>query len=100
LDSVKKAIPSICFTRKERGRYLSIARPDIQKLLVNNSLARLVPLASVNCVGSISRISFLISSSSVYFATGTEDLTDTPYAAMGHPQTAFLKRPKVIAVGD
>jgi hypothetical protein len=32
--------------------YFSIARPDIQELLVNTSLRKLVTLASVNCTGT------------------------------------------------
>src|SRR5258707_15104912 len=51
--SVKKDIPSTCFTRNERGMYFSIPRPDIQKLLVKTSRARFVRLASVNRIGTV-----------------------------------------------
>jgi hypothetical protein len=54
-----------------------------------NFEALLGPLASVNCVGNTSRMSSLISSSSVYFATATEDLANTRYAAVDRPRTAF-----------
>src|ERR1700758_5314514 len=40
--------------------YFNIARPDIQKLLVNDSRIKLVVLGFVSCAGTVSRVRSLI----------------------------------------